>query len=44
MPESDNQAEIEALERKLEASRDRPGYADRVKAIAARLQELRDEA
>lgn len=42
MPETPKQDEIDALERKLAASVDRPGYADRVRAIEARLAELRD--
>jgi hypothetical protein len=41
MPETSPQDEIASLERKLEASRDRPGYAERVTAINARLAELR---
>jgi hypothetical protein len=41
MPETSRDEEIAALERKLEASRDRAGYAERVKAIEARLVELR---
>ena len=34
------QSEKEMLQRKLDASRDQPGYADRIKAIEARLAEL----
>ena len=41
MPEMSPQAEIDALERKLDASRGVPGYGDRVKAIEARLAVLR---
>ena len=41
MPETSTQDLIDALERKLEASRDRPGYAERVKAIEAELERLR---
>ena len=42
MPDSPNAAEIETLQRKLDASRGLPGFADRVKAIEARLKELQD--
>lgn len=41
MPETSQQEQIAALERKLAASRDRPGYADRVKAIEEQLAKLR---
>ena len=43
MTNDERKAEIERLEGLLDASRDREGYADRVKAIEARLGELRDE-
>lgn len=38
----ERQAEIDLLQAKLVASRDQPGYGERVKAIEARLAELAD--
>ncbi len=43
MDTQDREAEIARLEAKLAASRGKDGYADRVKAIEARLAELRNE-
>ena len=42
MNNDEREAEIERLQAKLDASRGQPGYADRVKAIEARIAELRD--
>jgi hypothetical protein len=41
MPQMTREQEIAELRRKLDASRGIPGYGDRVKAIEARLAELK---
>lgn len=41
MSEKPVDEQIAELERKLEACRDLPGYAERVKALQAKLDELR---
>lgn len=43
MTDEERTAEIERLERMLGASEGREGYAQRVEAIKARLEELRND-
>ena len=44
MTEAERTAEIDRLERKLSASEGREGMSERVKAIKAALEELRNDA
>lgn len=44
MTEAERTAEIERLEAKLRASEGREGMSERVKAIKAALEELRNDA